>query len=90
MRKSREVAQSRPKPIDPSQFYTALDLATLGLWPEPTLRSWRCRAEAGDPLRGPRFTRLGRRVVYRGADVLDALGGPGGEALRQEAAESGR
>lgn len=51
--------------IEPDNFYppSAPEMRPLGA--EQTLAAWRSQG------RGPSYVKMGRRVLYRGADVLD-------------------
>ena len=51
--------------LDPNTLYTAADLAELKIVPVGTAANWR---SAG---KGPPYKKLGKRVVYLGADLLD-------------------
>lgn len=53
--------------IDPHTLYEVADAATILNSPKTTLANWRYRGG------GPRFIKTGRRVMYRGQDLLDYL-----------------
>ncbi len=68
------------KAIDENCFYTAAQVEEMGLWREPTLRAYRHETRRTGRLIGPLWVEIGRRRVYRGADLLAALSGPGARA----------
>ena len=51
----------------PDQLYGTSDKALLALGNPSTLAHWRCEG------RGPAYIRLGKRVLYRGSDLLEWL-----------------
>ena len=53
--------------FDPDALYLVDDPALLKIGPPGTLANWRCQGK------GPAYLRLGKRVCYRGRDLLDWL-----------------
>ncbi len=53
--------------FDPEVFYRSTDPALAVIATSGTLRVWRCQK------RGPRYHRLGGRVVYSGKDLNDYI-----------------
>lgn len=55
--------------IDPHEFYppSAPELRPLGK--EQTLAAWRSQG------RGPAYIKMGKKVMYRGVDILDWISG---------------
>ena len=51
--------------FDPDTLYTANDPVMRQIAPVGTLANWRSQRK------GPAYVRLGKRVAYKGADVLD-------------------
>jgi len=53
--------------IDPGKLYDAALVEEVLDTPQTTLANWRYRGG------GPKFLKLGRRVKYRGQDILDYI-----------------
>ncbi|WP_299847737.1 helix-turn-helix domain-containing protein [uncultured Roseovarius sp.] len=51
--------------IEPTHYYTSSDPEMRPLGKEQTLAAWRSHG------RGPAYIKMGRRVLYRGADILN-------------------
>ena len=65
LRKQRDEAPSGPVKIDPDALYTREHLAALGVGSVMTL--WKAERSKDNPLHG---MRTGRRIFYRGRDIL--------------------
>jgi Helix-turn-helix domain len=66
-----ESWQDRADPIviDPAAWYTPEQLARLTPWSKPTFATWRCTGG------GPKYAKIGRRILYLGADVKAFIAG---------------
>jgi hypothetical protein len=65
-----------PYDIEPERAYTPRELEERGLARVDTLAVQRYRTRRTGRQHGPRWSTWGRRVVYRGRDVLEYLGLP--------------
>ena len=53
--------------FDPGKLYLATDPTLRNIAPASTMAHWRCEG------RGPAYVKIGPKVAYKGADVLDWL-----------------
>ncbi len=53
--------------FDPDKLYLTTDRALRAIAPASTMAHWRCEG------RGPAYVKIGPKVAYKGADVLDWL-----------------
>ena len=70
MNTGHELDRTSPKAplrIDGAVWYTPTQLSGLVPWSEATLALWRCQGA------GPKYSKVGRRVLYFGTDVVTFL-----------------
>lgn len=68
-----EPATTRPFGIEPERAYSPAELEEMGLAKAETLAIQRYRTRTTGSQHGPRWYRWGRRVLYRGTDLLEYL-----------------
>ena len=53
--------------FQPDRFYLTDNKELLAVWPASTLANWRYEG------RGPAYSKTGKRVLYRGADLISFI-----------------